>query len=58
MPCRVVGGKVHVDDGDAKADKWRCVIDWDVKTGEATHTFDNYKGKSFQKRGKITASYW
>ena len=49
---------MHVDDGDAKADKWRCVIDWDVKTGEATHTFDNYKGKSFQKRGKITASYW
>ena len=58
MPCRVVGGKVLVDDGDAKANKWRCVINWDGKTGEATYMFDDYKGKSFQKRGKITASSW
>jgi hypothetical protein len=58
MPCRMVGGKVLVDDGDPKANKWRCVINWDVKTGEATHMFDDYKGKSFQKRGKITASSW
>ena len=58
MPCRVVDGKVLVDDGDPKNNKWRCVITWDVKSRLATHMFDDYKGKSFQKRGKITASSW
>lgn len=58
MPCRVVGGKVLVDDKGSETMQWRCAITWDAQTGEATHLFDNYKGKSFQKRGKITAGAW
>lgn len=58
MPCRIVDGKVFVDDKGTETIQWRCAITWDSKTGEATHLFDNYKGKSFQKRGKITAGSW
>lgn len=58
VPCRMVGAKILTDDGDPRINKWRCAITWDTKSGAAAFLYDDYRGSSYQKQGRITAGAW